>query len=132
MSDSSSLKIAQSEPLYQTPTGAIEFSRHGQGEMPPGVRLGMTNSRSFFLLLVAPLSMNVESPLVLPLVGRHRKCEVTVTFSPVADGTKVAGVARPPSDVPLAAGAPLATGAPVATGAALAVAANPAARTAAA
>src|SRR6185312_4713803 len=47
MSEPSSLKIPHCEPLYRTPTGGTGDSRHGHGEIPPGVRFGMTNSRSF-------------------------------------------------------------------------------------
>jgi hypothetical protein len=70
---------------YQTPTGACGTTRHGQGEIPPGVRFGVMNSRSLRWPLVAPLLMNVESPLILALVGTQTKCEVTVTVAAPAD-----------------------------------------------
>src|ERR1700722_13598548 len=84
MAEPFSLKIAHWDPLYQTPVGGVGSSRQGQGEIPPGDRLAVTNSRSLLFSLVAPLLSNVESPLRLSLVVRHPKCEVTVTESELA------------------------------------------------
>src|ERR1700722_10473568 len=95
MSELSSLKMAHCPFSNQMPIGGIALTRQGQGEMPPGVRFGVTKSKAFWWPLVAPLSMNVESPDSESGTGRHKKCEVTVTVSDAAAGIAAGPVRWP-------------------------------------